>query len=145
VTQFLSRKGETQEANFKRTCWTNVLLIGLPAIILYPQAGSRTSAASPINKSPVGIALKGYDVVAYFAENKPVNGNKEFEYEWTDAKSQFSSAAKCDLFAKDPGKYAPQYGHQCAFGVSEGHKAPVDPNVCKIVDGRLYLNYDESV
>ena len=61
------------------------------------------------------------------------------------AKWQFSSAANRDLFAADPGKYAPQYGGYCAFGVSEGHKAKVDPSVWKIVDGKLYLNYDAGV
>jgi hypothetical protein len=102
VKQFLSRKGNP--GSYLQTHLLDKRFIGLAAILLYPQAGSRTSAASPINKNPDGIALKGYDVVASLTENKPVNGNKEFQYEWMDAKWQFSSAANRDLFAKDPGK-----------------------------------------
>ena len=133
------------EVIFKRTCWTIVSLIWLAAILLYTQACSRTSAALPVNKDLDGAAVKGFDVVAYFVENKPVKGNKEFQYEWMGAKWQFSSAANRELFTANPSKYAPQYGGYCAFAVSEGHKAPVDPNVWKIVDGKLYLNYDASV
>jgi YHS domain-containing protein len=106
---------------------------------------SRAYAADPVNKDSAGVALKGYDAVAYFNESTAIAGKKEFQHEWMGAKWQFSSAANRDLFAANPSKYAPQYGGYCAFGVSEGHKAPVDPAVWKIVDGKLYLNYNAEV
>ena len=67
-------------------------------------------AIEPVNKTSDGIAIKGYDPVAYFAVGKPVKGNRAFEYEWMDAKWLFSSAAHRELFIKNPEKYAPKYG-----------------------------------
>ena len=97
-------------------------------------------AIDPVNKTPDGSALKGYDPVAYFTEDKPVKGIAEFLYEWIGAKWYFSSAANRDLFIAAPEKYAPQYGGYCAYAVSKGHTADINPNVWKIVNGKLYLN-----
>ena len=129
----------------KGTYFHSLSAVALVTALLLTQGCSHASASSSINKGSDGVALKGYDVVAYFTESKPVMGTKEFQHEWNGAKWQFASAANRDLFAADPGKYAPQYGGYCAFGVSEGHKAKVDPSVWKIVDGKLYLNYDAGV
>ena len=131
---------------FKRSYFLAVPMFGLMSAVLLMQACGRTSAASSsINKGSDGVALKGYDTVAYFTEGRPVMGSTEFQHEWMGAKWQFSSAANRNLFAADPMKYAPQYGGYCAFGVSEGHKAKIDPHVWKIVEGKLYLNYDAGV
>lgn len=73
-------------------------------------AVSPASAIEPVNKTSDGIAIKGYDPVAYFAQGKPVKGNRDLEYVWMGAKWHFSSAEHRDLFSKDPGKYAPKYG-----------------------------------
>jgi YHS domain-containing protein len=100
---------------------------------------------APVNQSPGGIAIKGYDPVAYFTDSKPVKGKPQFEYTWRGAKWQFASAEHRDLFAKGPEKYAPQYGGYCAYGVGEGHTVSIDPDAWKIVDGKLYLNYSSSV
>jgi len=105
----------------------------------------RAYAADAVNKNSEGVALKAYDVVAYFTEGKALHGTKEFQHVWMGAKWRFSSAANRDLFAANPGKYAPQYGGYCAYGLSEGHKAPTDPTVWKIVDGKLYLNYNAEI
>jgi YHS domain-containing protein len=132
-------------SRIKRAYLFSLPVFALATAFVFTQACSRASAASSINKGSDGLALKGYDVVAYFIKNKPVKGNKEFQHEWMGATWQFSSASNRDLFAASPTKYAPQYGGYCAFGVSEGHKAPVDPNVWKIVEGKRYLNYDAGV
>ena len=103
-------------------------------------------ATEPVNKSLIGgVAIKGYDPVAYFTDAKPVKGNDDFELEYMDATWRFSSAAHRDAFAKEPAKYMPQYGGYCAYGISEGHAVGVDPEAWKIVGGKLYLNYDKSV
>lgn len=65
---------------------------------------------SLINQNWRGVAIKGYDPVAYFTLSKPVEGSAEFEYEWMGAKWRFSSARHRDLFKSNPEKYAPQYG-----------------------------------
>lgn len=67
-------------------------------------------AKSSINTNWRGLALKGYDPVAYFTLGKPVEGKKEFEYKWKDAKWRFTNEAHLNLFKSDPEKYAPQYG-----------------------------------
>jgi hypothetical protein len=100
-------------------------------------------ALDPVNKSFLrGVAIKGHDPVAYFTEGKPVEGTKEFTHEWMKATWRFVSAKNRDLFAKEPEKYAPQYGGYCAYAVSEGYTADIDPKSWKIVKGKLYLNYN---
>lgn len=92
-----------------------------------------------------GLAIRGTDPVAYFQEGKPVAGKPQFKYQWGNATWRFSSAENRDLFASNPEKYAPQYGGFCAWAVSEGYTAPIDPDAWKIVDSKLYLNYDKRV
>ncbi|AFK04686.1 YHS domain-containing protein [Emticicia oligotrophica DSM 17448] len=92
-----------------------------------------------------GIAINGYDAVAYFTESKAVEGKNDFSFEWNEAKWLFSSQANLDVFKTNPTKYAPQYGGFCAYGVSENHKSPTDPNAWTIVDDKLYLNYSKKV
>jgi YHS domain-containing protein len=92
-----------------------------------------------------GVAVGGYDPVAYFTEGKPVPGLKEITLEHQGVTWRFASEANRDAFRADPAKYAPQYGGYCAWAVSEGYTAKGDPNAWRIVDGKLYLNYDASV
>jgi YHS domain-containing protein len=91
------------------------------------------------------LAIKGYDAVAYFTTGKPVKGLKDFEHQWMGGKFRFSSKENLELFKKMPEKYAPQYGGYCAYAVSQGYTAPVDPEAWDLVNGKLYLNYSKSV
>lgn len=90
-------------------------------------------------------AIRGYDPVAYFTEGKPVKGKAEFTHRWKGATWRFASAANRDRFAAAPEKYAPQYGGYCAYGVASGYAVKIEPDAWRIVDGKLYLNYDRSV
>lgn len=92
-----------------------------------------------------GVAINGYDPVAYFTDNMPVKGKEALSFDWKDAKWQFSSDTNLALFKANPEKYAPQYGGFCAYGVSENHKSPTDPSAWTIVDEKLYLNYSPKV
>jgi YHS domain-containing protein len=92
-----------------------------------------------------GIAIAGADPVAYFTAGDYVPGTSDFTHEWNGVTWQFASAENRDTFAADPENYAPQYGGYCAWAVSEGYTAPVDPTAWKIVDGKLYLNYDAKI
>lgn len=104
------------------------------------------AALSPVNKSTLGnLAIKGYDPVSYFADSKAQKGSKEFEFEYEGAKWRFSSQKHLDQFKADPAAYAPQFGGYCAWAVSQGYTANIDPMAWKIVDGKLYLNYNKSV
>jgi YHS domain-containing protein len=100
-----------------------------------------TSKIFPAEK----LMLKGYDPVAYFTVGKPVKGDPKFEYNWMDATYRFASQENLELFKKTPEKYAPQYGAYCAYAVSQGYTAPVDPEAWDIVNGKLYLNYSKAV
>ena len=90
-------------------------------------------------------AIHGYDAVAYFKESKPVKGTKEFSLDWNNATWYFSNKENMESFKKAPEKYAPQYGGYCAYGTSEGHKAPTEPDAWAIVNGKLYFNYNKDV
>jgi hypothetical protein len=87
----------------------------------------------------------GYDPVAYFDAGTAQEGKAEFTTEWKGAKWRFASAENRDKFVAAPEKFAPQYGGYCAWAVSQGYTASGDPNIWKIVDGRLFLNYDQDV
>lgn len=95
--------------------------------------------------APQGKALKGYDVVAFYTQQQPVKGNEQFTYQWKGADWTFSSQANLDSFKANPTRYEPQYGGYCAYGTSEGHKAPVEIDTWSMVDGKLYFNYNQQV
>jgi YHS domain-containing protein len=102
-------------------------------------------AAGENNLDSSGLALKGYDPVAYFTDKKPLKGRAEFTAQHEGATYRFASAANRDAFLAAPVKYAPQYGGYCAFGMAGGYKAPIEPDAWTVVDGKLYLNYNRSV
>ena len=101
--------------------------------------------ADALNVDSTGLAVQGYDVVAYFTQDKPVKGESAFQYEHDGGIYHFSNAANRDVFASDPEKYVPAYGGYCAYGVVQGSKVPIEPDKFTIVDGKLYLNYNASV
>lgn len=92
-----------------------------------------------------GVAIRGYDPVAYFTDGGPRKGSAEFTSIYKGSTFRFASASNRDAFAANPGKYAPQYDGYCAYGVTGGYKAATDPTAWKIVDGKLYLNYNKQV
>lgn len=92
-----------------------------------------------------GQAIGGYDPVAYFTEGRPLKGSPGHAATHRGATFHFATAANRDRFAADPDRYAPQYGGFCAFGASRGYKADTDPDAFTIVDGKLYLNYNQAV
>lgn len=93
-----------------------------------------------------GIAIQGYDPVAYFTQHKAVEGNKSMAATVEGVTYYFSSAANKDLFLKDFKKYEPQYGGWCAYAMGySGEKVEVDPGTFKIVNGKLYLFYHSWV
>ena len=92
-----------------------------------------------------GVAIRGYDPVAYFTEGKAAKGTAQFMAAHKGSTFHFSSAANRDAFIAHPAKYAPQYGGFCAFGTAGGYKAAIDPAAFTVRDGKLYLNYDAQV
>jgi YHS domain-containing protein len=92
-----------------------------------------------------GVALRGYDAVAYVKDGQAVKGRAQYSAEYKGSAFHFSSPAHRDAFAADPAQYAPQYGGFCAFGMSKGYKAATDPAAFTVVNGKLYLNYNRDV
>lgn len=103
------------------------------------------AAAQPRWFAEDGVAIRGTDPVAYFREGRPVPGRAEFSHTWQGVTWRFATAANRDAFAADPERYAPAYGGHCAWAVAQGYTAPIDPAAWRIVDGRLFLNYDRSI
>lgn len=113
-----------------------------------------SAAAPPINtleKSLLfgyeasDIAIRGFDTVAYFTEGRAIEGTEQYSTKWNGAVWQFSSAEHLSLFEENPEKYAPQFGGYCAYGVSQNYLVKIEGTNWTIVDGKLYLNYDDSV
>jgi hypothetical protein len=115
----------------------------------YPMVVVLALLAAPASAERInvdgGVAARGTDVVAYFTEGKAVAGSPQFVHRWNGAEWRFASAANRDLFAADPARYAPQYGGFCAWAVSNGYVATIDPEAWHIVDDKLYLNYSRFV
>lgn len=91
-----------------------------------------------------GVAVGGYDVVAYHTVGTPTPGSSQFTTDYQGAKWQFSSAENRDMFAADPARFAPAYGGWCSAGASKGKKIAIKPEYWTIVDGQLYLNSSEA-
>ena len=82
-----------------------VVVVALVGIWVVPG-----KAQKAVNTDKFGIAIKGYDTVAYFTEGLAVKGNPEIEVSYKDARWLFSSATNRDLFKDSPERYTPQYG-----------------------------------
>jgi YHS domain-containing protein len=121
-----------------------IYLIALAMTLLFSLGmNNRVHAGDYFERN--GIAIDGYDAVAYFSENKAVKGMKEFATEYKGSIFHFSSAANRDKFQNNPESYVPQFGGFCAYGAAGGYKAKIDPTAFSIVDGKLYLNYNDKV
>jgi YHS domain-containing protein len=92
-----------------------------------------------------GAAIDGYDPVAYFTDKAAVKGVDTISYTYKDSKFLFATEAHKEAFVKNPEQYVPQFNGYCAYGVAQGAKAKIEGQSFKIVNKKLYLNYDKSV
>jgi hypothetical protein len=113
------------------------ILLALPAI----------ADETPINVDAQGVAIDGYDAVAYFKPSGALHGKPDIQAEWQGAIWYFVNADNRDAFLADPERYAPQYGGWCAFALSQGEYASdTDPGEAfTVVDGKLYMNWSRQV
>ncbi len=98
-----------------------------------------------VDKDMNGVAIKGYDAVAYFTDGKAEMGKSDYSYKWNDAEWHFANADHLKMFKENPDKYAPQYGGFCAYGVAHEACGTTDPTAWKIVDGKLYLITNKDI
>ncbi|UAB77054.1 YHS domain-containing protein [Erythrobacter sp. SCSIO 43205] len=114
---------------------------------LFADLGGENSG--PIHTENKGdtLAVSGYDVVSYFTgDGVPVEGAEQFTVRYEGFDYRFASEENAQAFIEDPAKYAPAYGGYCAWAIGANNAlAPGDPDVYEIVDGTLYLNFNEDV
>jgi YHS domain-containing protein len=120
----------------KRVFLFLLLLVSLPAF------GQNKTL---LNLDKQGIAIQGYDPVAFFTQNRPVKGRSEFESKYNGARYLFASAEDKAMFDANPAKYEPQFGGFCAYAASQNHTAPVKIEAFQIVSGRLLMQYDLDI
>ena len=126
---------------------TRRLFLSLSAMALLTGtigAGPAHAAQPPVFATN-GVAIHGYDPVAYFTMSKPVEGHAAITSVLEGATFRFANAEHKALFDADPQKYAPKYGGYCAYAVSKGATATTVPEAWSIHDDRLYLNYSTGV
>ena len=98
-----------------------------------------------LNLSSSGLALRGYDPVAYFTQGQPVMGDASLALSYKGGTYHFASAEHQQMFVENPERFLPQYGGYCAYGTAVGAKVDGDPNLWTIVDDKLYLNITRSI
>lgn len=125
----------------RRSFVASAALMALTALAV-PQLAQAydEQSTSALNVDAKGVALKGFDPVSYFSSGGPVQGKAELFAKYEGATYQFASSQNRDAFIASPAKYAPAYGGFCAMGVALEQKLDVDPQLWRIVDGKLYLN-----
>lgn len=119
-----------------------LLLLGLSSTAL---GGNWNVDEGGVLSRGTGAVIKGYDPVAYFTEGRPVKGSQQYAHQYDGRTFWFASEEHRRLFAANPEKYAPQYGGYCAWAVSQGTTADIDPSAWHIRDGRLFLNYNHDI
>lgn len=122
-------------------------------LIAIALAASALAVATPAHadQAPVytgllsRVAVGGYDPVAYFTDGRPVRGAEQFRITHQGYEYRFANAEHLAAFRANPARYTPQYGGYCAWAVSQGYTAAGNPQNWRIVDGRLYLNYNDEI
>jgi len=119
-------------------------LLALP-LAVPAQADDEVNVSTGATLSGPGLAVHGYDVVAYFTTGAPTLGSDKLAVAHNGGTYRFATQADLDAFKADPAKYEPTFGGFCAYGVALGKKFDGDPRFWKIVDGKLYLNLNGDI
>ena len=119
------------------------IFLSILLVVLALPACAQTKSLLNLDKS--GVAIHGYDRVAFFTDNKPAKGKPEFPARHNGALYYFASKEHRELFKSDPAKYEPAFGGYCAYGLSKGKLVEIDVDAFQIVNGRLLLQYSKGV
>ena len=118
------------------------------SLLLLAGVAGPAMAGDPVNTGVFGgVAVKGYDVVAYFTDGHAMKGSNRFAYGWLGTPWYFASEKHRSMFQSSPAKFAPQFGGYCTLGIAiDGHAAEnIDPvNAWRIIDGKLYFVYSAA-
>ncbi|MBJ7448610.1 MAG: twin-arginine translocation pathway signal protein [Brevundimonas sp.] len=121
----------------------SLMAVSLTLIVGSSQASTQSRTYPPVYAAADRLSLGGHDPVAYFTDGQPVAGDPAITLDWNGATWRFATAENRTMFEANPQAYAPQFGGYCAWAASQGYIAPGDPTVWRIVDGRLYLNFND--
>lgn len=123
-----------------------LLLLATPAVLPVGAAYALVpGSTAAVNVDKDGVALRGYDPVAYFDSGLPTPGDAKISETYEGARYFFASEEHRKAFAADPKKYVPEFGGFCAVGTSFGEKVDADPHTGKVVNGHLYVNFNAKV
>ena len=121
------------------------IIFSLVLAILALPVFAQTSTKTLVNVDGTGVAIQGYDPVAFFTDNKPVKGDQKFLVKHDGAIYFFATKEHKDLFKENPAKYEPEFGGYCAYGVSKNKLVEIDVDAFQIVDGKLLLQYSKGI
>lgn len=125
--------------------------LGALALLAASFAPSATLAADEVNVTKgatlagPGVAVHGYDVVAYFNQGRATLGSDQYAVAYEGGTYRFASQANLDAFKANPARYAPAFGGFCAYGAALNKKFDGDPLFWKIAGGRLFLNLNGDI
>ena len=120
--------------------WILIIALASLGLCITPAAQSAETEVVPAIDATHGVALEGYDAVAYFLDHRPIRGSDAYTHSWNGVTWKFTSAEHRDLFAANPAHYAPQYGGYCAYAVANRTTAHGSPKQWAVVSDRLFLN-----
>jgi hypothetical protein len=122
-----------------------MMILAAPASVVVPTVASAAvpGSTSAVNVDGSGLALRGYDPVAYFDGGAPTRGIETISATYDGARYVFASEAHRQAFQADPQRYIPEFGGYCAIGTSFGEKVDADPETGRVVNGKLYVNFDK--
>ena len=124
-----------------RPLWAVFLVLTVQAgLIATPALAGIPGSKAQINLDSHGVALGGYDPVAYFDGGTPTRGIATISASYKGARYWFATAEHRQAFLKNPKVYVPEFGGFCVVGTAYGAKVDVDPQTGQVVNGKLYLN-----
>jgi YHS domain-containing protein len=128
------RNSPGEDLMSKRIIALIVLVVSLCAVSFNASAGPQFT-----------VALQGYDTVSFFDAATPKKGDTMHAVHWNGATWLFANEANANRFKAEPAKYAPQFDGYCSFAASRGYIAPADALTGVVVNGKLYLNFNQEV
>lgn len=124
---------------------TGIIVVAICAFLVMNKVSPVSWGMWGDYNSSSGLALKGYDPVAYFHNQEARPGSEEFSLDWGGTTWQFVDADSKAIFERNPDAYAPQFGGYCSFAIGKGFTADISPDAWHIQSGKLYLFADKKV
>jgi hypothetical protein len=116
-----------------------LVLTGLGAPALPPFAAHAATTERIVVNRHTGLAIEGFDPVAYFVDGRPMVGLAEFEASQAGAVWRFRNIGNRASFVAHPEVYGPQFGGYDPIDLGRGVTFAGNPRFWLIIDQRLYL------